>query len=41
MTDLENIASQKVLEKVGFAIRGIEIIGGEENLVFIKKKSDE
>ena len=41
LTDLENTASQKVLEKIGFRIRGLEIIGGEENLVFIKKKSDE
>lgn len=41
LTDLENIASQKVLEKIGFSKRGLEIIGGEENLVFIKKKSDE
>jgi ribosomal-protein-alanine N-acetyltransferase len=41
LTDLENTASQKVLEKIGFDVRGLEIIGGEENLVFIKKKSDE
>ena len=41
MTDLENTASQKVLEKIGFASRGIQAIGGEESLVFIKKKSDE
>lgn len=41
LTDLENTASQKVLEKIGFNKRGLEIIGGEENLVFIKKKSDE
>ena len=41
MTDLENIASQKVLEKIGFTKRGIEVFKGEENLVFIKKKSDE
>ncbi|HVE59790.1 MAG TPA: GNAT family N-acetyltransferase [Pyrinomonadaceae bacterium] len=41
LTDLENTASQKVLEKIGFTKRGLEIIGGEENLVFIKKKSDE
>lgn len=38
MTDLENTASQKVLEKIGFASRGIEAFGGEESLVFIKKK---
>lgn len=41
ITDLENIASQKVLEKIGFSRRGIEIFSGEENLVYIKKKSDE
>ena len=41
LTDLENIASQKVLEKIGFDKRGIEIFGGEENLVFVKKISDE
>lgn len=41
LTDVENTASQKVLEKIGFTRRGIEIVGGEENLVFIKKKSDE
>ena len=41
MTDLENTASQKVLEKIGFTRRGIEVSGGEENLVFIKKKSDD
>lgn len=41
LTDLENIASHKVLEKIGFKRRSIEMIGGEENLVFIKKKSDE
>jgi RimJ/RimL family protein N-acetyltransferase len=41
MTDVENTASQKVLEKIGFTRRGIEVFSGEENLVFIKKKSDE
>jgi ribosomal-protein-alanine N-acetyltransferase len=41
MTDVENIASQKVLEKIGFSKRGSEIFNGEENLVFIKKQSDE
>ena len=41
VTDLENTASQKVLEKIGFTARGLELISGEENLVFIKKKSDE
>ena len=41
MTDKENTASQKVLEKIGFLARGIEVSGDEENLVFIKKKSDD
>ncbi len=41
ITDAENAASQKVLEKIGFRRRGIEIVEGEESLVFIKKKSDE
>jgi ribosomal-protein-alanine N-acetyltransferase len=41
MTDIENTASQNVLEKIGFTRRGIEVSGGEENLVFIKKKSDD
>lgn len=41
MTDKENTASQKVLEKIGFTARGIEVSGGDENLVFIKKKSDD
>jgi len=41
LTDPENTASQKVLIKIGFASRGIEVIGGEDNLVFVKKKSDE
>ena len=41
MTDVENTASQKVLKKIGFASRGIEVFNGDESLVFIKKKSDE
>lgn len=35
MTDLENTASQKVLEKIGFAKRGIESYGGEKILVYL------
>ncbi|MGI8640013.1 MAG: GNAT family N-acetyltransferase [Pyrinomonadaceae bacterium] len=35
LTDLENVASQKVLEKIGFAKRGIEIYNNEENLVYL------
>lgn len=37
VTDLENIASQKVLEKIGFQRRGIEIFGGDESLVYLAK----
>lgn len=37
MTDLENVASQRVLEKIGFARRGIEIYQGEESLVYLAK----
>ena len=37
MTDLKNVASQKVLEKIGFAQRGIEPFNGEENLVYLAK----
>ncbi len=37
ITDLENVASQKVLEKIGFAKRGIEKIDGEDNLIYTAK----
>jgi RimJ/RimL family protein N-acetyltransferase len=39
MTDLENVASQKVLEKIGFAQRGIETFNGDETLVYLAKNS--
>ncbi len=39
LTDLENTASQKVLEKIGFVKRGIELYGGEENLVYLAKNN--
>jgi len=39
ITDLENTASQKVLEKIGFAKRGIEIYENEENLVYLAKNN--
>lgn len=39
LTDLENTTSQKVLEKIGFAKRGIEIYSGEENLVYLAKNN--
>lgn len=41
LTAPENIASQNVLEKVGFKKRGLEIYKSEENLVYVNKKSDE
>lgn len=41
LTAPENFASQKVLEKIGFKKRGLEIYKGEENLVYVNKKSDE
>lgn len=40
MTDLENVASQKVLEKIGFARRGVERVGGEETLVYLAMNPD-
>ena len=41
LTAPENIVSQKVLKKIGFEKRGLEVYNGEESLVYIKKKSDE
>ncbi len=38
LTDLENVASQRVLEKIGFLKRGIELFNGEENLVYLAKR---
>ena len=37
MTDLENVASQKVLEKIGFVKRGVESFNNEETLVYLVK----
>lgn len=37
MTDPENVSSQKVLEKIGFVRRGIEIYSKEETLVYHAK----
>jgi RimJ/RimL family protein N-acetyltransferase len=37
ITDLENAASQKVLEKIGFTKRGIEKYDGEDNLIYVAK----
>jgi RimJ/RimL family protein N-acetyltransferase len=37
---LENTASQRVLEKIGFHKRGVENINGEVNLVYVRNKSD-
>ena len=39
ITDLENVSSQRVLEKIGFTKRGIEEINGEENLIYLAKNS--
>ena len=39
ITDLENVASHKVLEKIGFKKRGIEKIDDEDNLIYIAKNS--
>jgi RimJ/RimL family protein N-acetyltransferase len=38
ITDLENVASQKVLEKIGFTRRGIERIDGEDNIIYLAKR---
>jgi [ribosomal protein S5]-alanine N-acetyltransferase len=38
ITDLENVASQKVLEKIGFTRRGIEKIDGEDNVIYLAKR---
>jgi RimJ/RimL family protein N-acetyltransferase len=35
ITDLENTASRKVLEKIGFRERGVEIFENEEALVYL------
>lgn len=40
LTDSENVASQKVLEKIGFARRGIEVYKGEETLVYAAKNPE-
>ncbi|CAN5389982.1 GNAT family N-acetyltransferase [soil metagenome] len=39
LTDSENFGSRKVLEKIGFAKRGIEVYNGEENLVYLAKNN--
>lgn len=38
ITDLENIASQKVLEKIGFTQRGIEKTDGEDALIYLARR---
>lgn len=37
ITDLENVTSQKVLEKIGFTKRGIEKIDCEDNVIYLAK----
>ncbi len=39
LTDVRNFASQKVLEKIGFEKRGVEIYKGEENLVYVAENN--
>ena len=41
LTDLENVASRNVLEKIGFIKRGIEVYNEEKSLVYLAKKSNE
>src|SRR5215213_1097977 len=38
LTDLENTASHRVLEKIGFTQRGIEKIDGEDNLIYLARR---
>lgn len=38
ITDLQNTASQRVLEKIGFTQRGIENINGDESLVYLARR---
>ncbi|HEX9960992.1 MAG TPA: GNAT family N-acetyltransferase [Pyrinomonadaceae bacterium] len=38
ITDLENTASRRVLEKIGFTRRGIEEIDGEDNLIYLARR---
>jgi RimJ/RimL family protein N-acetyltransferase len=38
ITDLENTASQRVLEKIGFTQRGVENINGDESLVYLARR---
>lgn len=40
MTDLENLASQNVLQKIGFIQRGVEIFNNEETLVYLAINSE-
>lgn len=41
MTDPQNLASQKILNKIGFTKRGLELYNGEKNLVYLAKKSSQ
>ncbi|HEX8369920.1 MAG TPA: GNAT family N-acetyltransferase [Pyrinomonadaceae bacterium] len=38
ITDLENTASQRVLEKIGFTQRGVEKIDDEDNLIYLARR---
>lgn len=37
ITDLANVASQRVLEKIGFARRGVEKFAGDDALIYIAR----
>lgn len=39
ITDLKNVASQRVLEKIGFAQNRVEKIDGEDNVIYLMKIS--
>ena len=41
LTDLEHIASQRVLEKIGFEKRGVENFRSDKSLVFVKNNPNE
>ncbi|HEY0050296.1 MAG TPA: GNAT family N-acetyltransferase [Pyrinomonadaceae bacterium] len=38
ITDLENTASQRVLEKIGFTRRSVEKIDGEDSLIYLTRR---
>lgn len=40
LTAVANVKSQRVLEKLGFSMRGVESIDGDLSLVFVKRNPD-